>query len=294
MADYGNYYSLFRGWSLEEERIEIGDTLLILISKSINNSPIFVFFVFALICIATKLLAIKRMTPLICATIFIYISNIFIIHDLIQIRCAISAGLFLWAIKFKCDNKPILFWTVTLLAISFHYQAIVIVPLFFLSTNKLHKYLYLSLILVSYIMAFSGIGLAKFASLISSEGYATLFVHYASKDSNVNLFNIIQLLKISTFVLLLVNSNKLMIQNKYSTFLIKVYALSICSLPLFADISAVGFRVSEFFQIAEIFLLPMIAGIEGRMKYFYRMWYYGYAISIFLIDAFYNKYLVIQ
>ena len=292
LPDYDNYEALFSGLSIEEERFEIGDLFLVNIARPVIDAPLFVFFIFAIVGISIKFYAIKGMTTAYYTSLLLYMANVFIIHDLIQIRCGIAVGLLLWAIKFKCDGANGNFWISAVLAVLFHYQALVIFPLFFLSPTNPHKFLYVFGVLFSYALALSGIGLATYVQLIGGESYAALFEHYVDKEDAVNLFNVVQLMKLFTFVIVMLNIEQLASVSKYAVMLMKVYALSICSLPLLADIPAAGFRISEFFQTVEILLVPMLVFIGGKKAILYRGWCYCYTIALFLIDAFYNKYLI--
>jgi hypothetical protein len=88
--------------------------------------------------------------------------------------------------------------------------------------------------------------------------------------SVINPFNLIQISHIIFFYYLLYFYDSLQSRYKYFTILIKIYALSIVSLPLLSGSFVLAWRVSELFSISEILLLPYAyhtvkPGITGKM-----------------------------
>ena len=59
----------------------------------------------------------------------VYISNIFVLHDMIQIRAAVASGMLLLAVFYKVRSQFIPFIVTTIIAFLFHYSAILILPI---------------------------------------------------------------------------------------------------------------------------------------------------------------------
>lgn len=266
--DYPQYEMIFQGLSV---RIEPGDAMLVKIISNFTRDAKWFFFVFALVSVTIRVSAIKKMAPFntfLYAALALYVSNIYILQDMIQIRVAIATAFFLWAIYFKLNHKLWLFITSSVMAVMFHYTAIVILPIWFLSSEKVKKGFWMWIIPASYVVSLLFSSFAHLAGQVQLEAYQQLFNMYEGRDDSINIFNMWQLLRIGMFYYLLANMEKIAASYPGAKLLLKVYAIGIISIPLFRDIPAVAFRISELFMVAEILLLPTILFIRKRNQSF--------------------------
>lgn len=256
MPDWISYWLFWN--SLDGERFEIGFTFLADFVKKVSSNFYLFLFCCAALSVSLKILAIYRMTPQVLGTLVVYLGHTFILHDMIQIRCGIASGFFLLAIYSKVNRNLVKFLTFSFLAFLFHYSAIIIFPLWLLSSTRPHKKLYLVLIFLCYLFGTS-FPIANFIQVIPIEGIQNLWKMYEhTLGDEMSIFGIMQLSRLVICIFLFCFVDKIYIQNKYAIFLLKIYALSIMSFVLLSGVPTMAQRISEFYQVVEILLIPMI------------------------------------
>lgn len=194
----------------------------------------------------------------------IYIANFFILQDMTQIRTGVATGMLLLSIKplYERRWKPFLLFSG--IAIFFHYSAFLLLPLWILNTKNFNKYLYGSLIVLAYCFYFTGLTVTELLSYIPIEyiqeklilNYKAITIQAGS--TTINPFTINQTLRLIITVLLFWKLERITNYNKYIPLLLKIYVIGISSFLLFVDIPAFTLRISEFFQIVEIILIPSL------------------------------------
>ena len=65
------------------------------------------FLVYALISVPLRLTAIWKLSSLPLLTLSLYISHYYLLHDVVQIRCAVASALFVLALYYKLEQKNI-------------------------------------------------------------------------------------------------------------------------------------------------------------------------------------------
>lgn len=290
MPDYENYYNFLIGYG--GERWEIGFKTYVGLFKKIHTNPIFLFAVIAALTVGIKLLAIRQMSNSFWLSMVVYISGVFILHDMIQIRVAAASGLLLWATKYAYERNLKKFLIIGGVAMLFHYSAIIIFPIWFISTTKTQRWFYMSLIPLSYILVSCGIVFGRLAEHIPIPAFQVLWNAYQNSmsqgfDSDINIFNSLHIIRCFMCLFLLYNLNKIAIYKNISILWVKIYTISLVSLVVFSDIPVIAFRVSELYQIVEILLIPIIIIIpkyKGIGKYLV----VGFSICLLFINTFYN------
>lgn len=289
MADRQNYLDFWNGYG--GERFEFGFTAITeFLRVFFSNDYCFLFF-FACLSIGLKIWAIRKISSLIWASLLIYIGNIFILHDMIQMRCAIASGLLLHAVYYLGTRNTKFFLVTFLIAFLFHYSSLIILPLWFLNVNRPHKLFYICLIFVAYCVG-PVFPIESFIQMLPIEGIQSLWEVYENTiDGDVNIFNAMQLGRIAICVFLLLYIDRICLYNKFAILMVKIYAISIVTLVLFSRVPVIAFRVSELYQVVEIVLIPMITyAFKGKvlMK---RMVIFIIGLAFLLMNIFYMKYL---
>lgn len=262
--DSDNYITAFYGDI--NEKFEWTFVSIVAFSSMISNTPFFMFFIYAILGVLIKIYAIQNLTKLQFLSLAIYISYFYILHDMTQIRAGVASGIFLIGIQYLEGRNLLKYSIICLLAISFHYSAILIIPLYFISPNKINKWLWFSFIPLSYLYHIAGFTLSTFIPMIPIPIVQDLWKIYqfrmtADLNLTINIFNIGQLLRCCIACFILYYSSLLEKENKYFNLLLKIYILGIISFVLFADIPDIAFRVSQFLLIVEIILIPLIVYI---------------------------------
>jgi len=100
------------------------------------------FLIFAILGVSLKLFAIRKYSLLPILSIYTYICLYFVLHEMTQIRAGVATAIFLLALEdIKNRNfKSYLFKTV--LAMLFHYSAIIMLLVYFMNPDKLNVKLY--------------------------------------------------------------------------------------------------------------------------------------------------------
>lgn len=289
VGDYSNYIIMFNNSDFNTE------PAFILISALIHNflfsEVIYLFIFYAILGVTLKFIAIRQLTEFWFLSILIYVSYFFILHELTQIRAGVAASFLLLCIKPIYERNLKYFLLFAILALSFHYSAILIFPLWFLG-NKSRKEWLLFSVPISYLIYFSGInfivniGIPGIQEKI--EMYKLLQELGAEGSNPINVFNLLFLARIIFFYILLWKYNLILKHNKYLPILIKIYCISLIALPVFAIIPVFGFRINEFFGVSEIILVPFLCYILKPVVLSKILIVFA-GLSMLLIIMFYSK-----
>lgn len=144
-GDYAAYVQMFQFPQSYIGDVESSLFLLRSISVSFSSSPIGFFFLYALIGIAVKYYAIIKYAPNILYSFCVWIAYIYILHDMIQIRAAVTSGIFLLMIPAIYKRQFVRFCILFLLAFFFHHSAIIFVFLFFIKRDRINPYFWSSI-----------------------------------------------------------------------------------------------------------------------------------------------------
>lgn len=262
MPDYKAYLRIYgTPQSPINERIELGFIWFILCVKHFIADDFIIFlFCAAFISIFIKLLAIRQLSSLFYTSLFIYIASKFISNDLIQMRVAFSTGLLLLAVYYKFNNNLLRFLIAATIAFFFHYSAILVYFIWFISTKKINKVIWISMVLVSYIIALTGFSVTYLISYIPVEGLQNLYIHYSEivEQTGANLLSILFISKIFICIYFLFKWDKYAKESPYFVVVVKLFAISLIAYCLLFSINAVAVRIAELFQIVEIILIPFL------------------------------------
>ena len=187
----------------------------------------------------------------------VYISNIFVLHDMIQIRAAVASGMLLLAVFYKVRSQFIPFIVTTIIAFLFHYSAILILPIWFLSNTR-RDYFYLWLIPIGYTCAMCDIYLTQLLTLLRLDFIENTLQMYGTLiDSEMNIFNIVQLLRCVLCFWFWYKINIISSRSEYAIILLK-YIPSELQRFHFSNLPVAAFRISELYLVVEILLLPLL------------------------------------
>ncbi len=292
MRDYSDYVTFFMSGS---ERMEIGNVLLVWFLSLFTKNVLFYFGTFALISISLRMLIIKKTSPFIYSALMIYVSDVFILHDMIQIRCAIASSLLLWAVYYKFTGEKLLFFIIAFIAVLFHYSAIIIIPLYFLKTDSINKWFWAGILFVSFVLGASGYAMGSLVSFVNVDAIQLLYVMHTTNqtEQEINIFNILQLIRCAYFLLILFYAKKICLQYEMVNVLLKIYCLALVSFYLLSDIPAFAFRVSEFYFVVEILLFPsLILMFKEEIQFWGKLLCISFGFIQLFFNIFYNELLL--
>lgn len=264
-------------------------TISALVHYFAGNQYVYLFVIFALLAVILKSYAIIRLTDLWLFSLLVYISYFFILHDLIQIRAGVSSALLLLALKPLTDRKLLPFLGLSILAITFHYTALLMLPLWFLP--KLNKKILALLIPFAYILYFLKLNIIYIIPIPYIKEKIEIYQQLQSVSSEmdkINVFNMLFLLKVSIFYFFLLKYKTVEAKNRYFPILLRVYGLALFSFVAFSTMPVVAFRVYEYLATVEIILIPLL-WYCFRYKLIGRISIYSISLLLFYFILFYNK-----
>lgn len=222
------------------------------------------FLIFAILGVSLKLIAIRKYSLLPLLSILTYLCMYFILHEMTQIRAGVAAAIFLFAIEdIKNKNfKGYLFKTI--LAVLFHYSAIMMLIVYFINPNKLNLKLFFFLPIIGvFITIFKNLLLNLFLSMTSILpefiGYKIdlyILLLDEGKFSDINIFNFLYISLIFIYYFSLLNYKKM--KSEYDIIFIKILGIMLFMFYFLSFLPVLAFRVSEFFGVVLIFLIPHI------------------------------------
>lgn len=279
LPDYEQYVVYF---NVVGDVIVLEPTFLLIASivKIFNSDVFWGFMIYLLLGISIKLVAIKKLTNLYILSLAFYISSYWIYHELIQIRAGVAAGFFLLAIIPLYERNFKYFLIYSSLAISFHYSAILILPLWFINGQLTHRVFYTLLIPVCfllYVLHIDTITLLQHLPIPYIQDKIDTYSMIAQVGSDrglitakeYNPFITWYLLKAVIAIFMWFNIRRIQAHNKYAVLLLKIYTIGIALLWCMSSIPVAATRCSEFLSIVQIVLIPLVIYIERKHKFIY-------------------------
>ena len=234
--------------------------------NALQSSPLGVnalFFVYAIISIPIHLALFWKVSKVPLLTLTIYISYYYMMHEMVQIRAGVAAGLFLWAIYFYVKKKKL--WTLTFIILGtlFHFSAAAGLVIFLLR-DKLpnwERIVLYALVPVGMLVYFSHFDISML--LPDVFGLERLMKYREANEMGAEddlagwMFESHPLIwmNIVLYYASIYYHDFLKERFKYTTIAIKVQAVGFCFLFFVNSFSkVVGNRMNDYFSIASILL----------------------------------------
>ena len=224
------------------------------------NSEVQTFFlIFAIIGVSLKLYAIKILSKNPLMSIMVYLSLYFILHEMTQIRIGVASAIFLLAIPDIINKNFKIYLLKTVLAMSFHYSAFVMIFIYFLSNKRINQKVYYFLPLFGFVLQDITLEIIEMLATLLPVviGYkVNLYISLldSGKFSDINIFNFYYTSLIVLYYIALVNYRKF--NGMYDVLGIKILGIMLFLFYSLSVIPVLAFRVSEFFGVVLIFLIP--------------------------------------
>lgn len=226
-----------------------------------GNDQVF-FLLYALIAVSLTMFAIIRTSTIPWFSVVVYLCLFFILHEMTQIRVAVAVAFFLLGIPDIANRSFKNYLIKTLLAISFHYSAIIMIPLYFLSPSKKRILFYWVLPIIGFLVAVIPIEIFSFLEYvavyfpadISSKILVYLSLLKEGHYSEINIFNLFAISMIVIYYFSVFNINKF--KNPVDIVLLKLLGVQIFVYYFFSSVPVFSMRLSEFISISLILFLP--------------------------------------
>ena len=297
MPDYSMYNDLYNQIVNENYSYLIEITFIVIVRLSnqlIEGNSIFFFVIYAILGVSLKLFTIKKLSNFCFYSLVIYISNYYILHEMIQIRVGIASAFILLSIVplYNRDFKS--FIALIGCAFLFHYSSFIFILLWFLKPDKFNKKLYFSLIPIAYIVSFKGIDTLSYIGNVLPIDFVLLKLDtYTNKtradNYTINVFGIFILTRIAILFYFSSFANKIKQYNKYFFIELKIYAIGVFIYIAFSIYPEIAVRISYTLMASEIIIIPtLIYTIRGY--YFPRVILVSYALLAFVLNVFFTTY----
>jgi hypothetical protein len=258
-----------------------------------TNYALMVFFTYALIALSLKVFSVGKLTNLFFLTLLVYFSNYFLLHEMTQIRVGVASAIFLFSIPYLVNKKYVSYVGMVMLAMLFHYSALLyFIPLFFSPFHFKQKIYFLALgviLVLTFVPTDFILPLLKI-NMGDVQVKSNNYIEYAELGvtEEVNKLNVNFLISYAITVVFTFFINTIQSKNNYAYLLIKLQILGLFLFQIFSPIPGFAFRSSELFMVTQIISIPFFVHI------FKNKWLgYGIVIlisAIFLgLNLFYGK-----
>lgn len=252
--------------------IEISFVYIAKLSNLISNdNSVGLFLIYAVVGVSLKLYAIKRLSNLVFYSVAIYISNYFILQEMIQIRAGIATGFILLSLLPLYERDIRRFLALILAATLFHYSSVVFVMLWFFKPDRYNRWFYICLILLGYLIHFSQVDVMQVvASFIPFSDIVIKLSTYTDKTRAeslaLNVFGLFVFSKILIFFYFSFFAKKIEQHNQYIFLLLKCYAVGIFAYIALSAYPEIAVRICYTFLASEIIIIPtLVYTIKGHI-----------------------------
>lgn len=263
-SDWQNYYPMYEDCALDkidwfptkEWSFEPGFTLLMLVCKSIWNE----WFFFSFVCCCINMVLLLRFfrnriqyLPL-GLMLYLCMGGIFLSTDLM--RNSIAIFIFLNSLEYLENRRPLPYFGLCLLALTFHISSIFFFPLYFFLHKKCNKWLYLTIFLAGNAILVLHIPLTKMLLDQLIGGYSDLFIGdkidaYAEMDSlGGTRLSIGFLERFFSGLIIFCYIDKLTEIRKENVLFINAFLIFVIIAFLFSDFEILYKRISNLFSFA--------------------------------------------
>lgn len=290
--DTENYLNSFRGFTefdVFSNEFEPGFTLIIWLVKLLNwNEWLFLLLV-ACLGVGLKFFAIIKYAPYIYLSLLVYYAKYYLLHEMVQLRVGIAAGLFLIGIKYIKQRQFSYFCLCVGLSALFHYSAILYMLVYLFCTQKIsNRNFFLSIISITFLMLALNLDEYIFSWLAMRVEKVQVYINGLEEgvQADINILNVEYLLKIGLFLMMYSNQERLKKHLPYFDIWIRTIGLSIIFFFALRSIPVLAFRISELFDVVVIFVLP-------SMIFLFKERLFGYFLyGALVVGIFYNSYVV--
>jgi hypothetical protein len=267
--DLPGYFAYFKNLSnpnIDSPNLEIGWNILNRILYFISHNKFILLFAVSFLIILFYIITVNRYSAIPWLSIFLILCIVFY-DSLFILRQHLAIPICLMSIPYVIERKPIKFILLTLLAVSFHYSALIWIPVYFIYPIKIDKRFVFMLIIFSVLFYFSLDIILK--NLIS---LTRRIMQYTNPNNQGALGSLKgSAVVLSTLLLSLYSFKKVDILTGYNKlfFQLSMIAFVLNFIPFFGTSFTFFFRLHLYYTVSSIFLIPnAIDNINDKRLYF--------------------------
>ena len=225
------------------------------------DSPQLIFIIYALLAIPLKGYAISKLSSCWFLSLAVWMNNYFILQECTQIRVAVAGSIFLVAFYFLVERKKWIYFGLTLVAIFFHFSALLLIPLLVFGTKPINKAWRIFLAaapLFCYLIYMKGIDPLTMIPIPLFQEKMEIYEMVRDKGitEELNVFNMMALFRLGCYYFILWKCDEIYKDCEHIYLMLKIMCLSICCFAFFAYMPPVAVRSSELYGVIDILILP--------------------------------------
>ena len=264
--DSANYINFFNkntdtiwNWkNLQRQYAEPGFYYLSVLIKSIIDNFNFYFLFLSFISMLPLLKSLSALSLYPILGLIVYFARFFPARNMNQIRAALAIAIVMYAIKFLAEDKSKKYTLLTLLAMTFHFSAIVALFFRFIYKIKVSFPLTVVFLLVSAII---GINTQRIVPiLLGARSSSFAFLSYLTYE-NLGITNPVIYYQILLCLLFFYFEKRLSSIQKGYYIIRNAYLFSTMILLLTTNMGIIGGRLATLFATCEIFIVPALVFI---------------------------------
>ncbi|MCZ4673874.1 EpsG family protein [Citrobacter sedlakii] len=296
--DHSNYISLiFDSASNLLYPIEPSFKVISWLSINIFGTYQIVFIIFALIAIYFKSKAIEHNSPYILLSALVLYSNIFLLHDMTQIRAGVACAIVLYALKFLGQDRRLTYILFVLMASTFHITSILFLCAILFDSRRLSmKYIFIYILMLSstYLLYYSSINFLSLMQYVNIPYIQFKYNEYISQSQGIdftpiNIFSTMQILHLFIVAISFIVARRITLTREQMV-VVKLYSISPLAFMLLYSLPVFALRISELFSVSEIILLPTLV-LVSRQKALAKLFVVGICLCMFYINIYHLEIL---
>ena len=256
-----------------------------------------IFFTYALIAIPLKLTLLWKLTPFVFTAMIVYMGIYYPMQDVVQIRSGVAAAFLLWSMIPLQEGRYLQAIVLFLIATLFHYSSLAFLPILFVGNMEINKYWKWILgvsIPICILLYLAGIGAVNLIPGEAIRGKLELYKEVSETGVGVGEEYIPykQITFVGEFALLYVFIffyETIHRHCRYAPILIKLLALEMGFLILFADIEVLGKRLHDLFGMFDAISYACMLYIV-RPRYVVRIGLTAFCLVHYLVHMFHDIY----
>ncbi|ENA5969515.1 EpsG family protein [Escherichia albertii] len=245
------------------------------------------FFIFALLGVGLKILAIKKSSDYPIFSFLLYVFFYYILHDLTQIRAGVASALFLLSIYDRVNSNNRQALVKIILAVCFHYSAIITLFIFLLK-NRINRVIYVLLpimgMLSSLLLSNNTLEAVNqhLPYFIANKINTYLALQDNSDINRINIFNIYYSTLVFIYLSIIVFVGDRLTDR--DVIYVKIFGVGLFCFYSMSFIPVLAFRISEFLCVVIIILFANISNYI-KEKYIYQLGMFILGIGYFITQS---------
>lgn len=261
-----NYMMMYLNpaYGTESTTVEYSFKLIVQAVRFLFNDVRALFVIYAVLSIFVRGYALQKLSGHMLLGLLIWGCHFFVLHDMTQIRVAVSSAFLLLGIFFLTEKRRRAFLLCFLVALFFHYSALLMLPLVVLSGGRVGRremYVLAGIIPLMYVLLLAGIDPILSLPIPYIQEKVEIYEkarQMGIMDENVNIFGATFMARVMVYYFVLWKYRFIVEKVPAVSVMVRVYAFSLCSFLLFSGFSIFAARISEFYGVVEIALLTTL------------------------------------